>query len=408
MTRVTSRFTSRNAAAAAVLAGALVVPACSGSRVSATRDTRVPVDVAVQAATLESATAAFDVGGLVRARTTATLVSKLFAVVERVLVQPGDKVRAGQVLVILDGRDLQAQRAQAEAGVAASEQAEKATAANRDAAEAGLALAVATHRRIAELRAKNSATPAELDQAVSALRAAESHATGAQAGIQQAQAAAEAARAALRAATVGASYAVVTAPFDGIVTEKRVEAGNMATPGTALLTIEDDRGFRLEVRVDESRLADVDRDRPVEVLIEAIGQPGVPAPQPGTISEISRAADGAHSFLVKIELAANPALRSGMYGRARFGGAVRQALTVPASAILRVGQLTSVFVVGKDNRARLRLVQVAGSSATSAELAAGLDAGEQVVVKPGPAIVDGAPVRPSRLAAATAAGQEVR
>ena len=178
MTYVTSLFTSRNVAAAALLAGALAFSACSGSRETADRDTRTPVDVAVQPATLESGAQLFDVGGQVRARTTATLVSKLFAEVQEILVQPGDKVRAGQVLVRLDSRDLQAQRAQAEAGVAAAEQGVKAATTNRDAAEAGLALAAATHKRIAELRAKNSATPNELDQAVSALKAAESHAAG--------------------------------------------------------------------------------------------------------------------------------------------------------------------------------------------------------------------------------------
>jgi RND family efflux transporter MFP subunit len=399
MTDVTSLFTSRNVAAAALLAGALTFSACSGSRETADRDTRTPSNVVVQPATLESGEQLLDVGGQVRARTTATLVSKLFAEVQRILVQPGDTVRAGQVLVRLDSRDLQAQLAQAEAGVAAADQGVTAATSNRDAAEAGLSLASATHKRIAELRAKNSATPNELDQAVSALRAAESHASAAQAGIRQAQAAADAARAGLRTATVGASYAVITAPFDGIVTEKRVEVGNMATPGTPLLTVEDDRSFRLEVRVDESRLRALDRTKPVDVVVDSIGQAGGPATQPGSISEVSRAVDGAHAFLVKIDLPNNPALRSGMFGRARIAGSARQSLTVPASAVVRQGQLASVFVVGKDNRARLRLVQVSIVSGGRADVAAGLDAGELVVVQPPAALVDGAPVRPASHAA---------
>ncbi len=403
MIHVTSMFTSRNTAGV-VLAAAIALSACSGSREAAAPGARQPVDVAVQAATLASGTQSFDVGGQVRARTTATLVSKLFAEVQEILAQPGDKVRAGQALIRLDSRDLQAQRAQAEAGLAAAEQGAKAAAANLDAAEAGLALATATHKRIAELRAKNSATPNELDQAVSALKAAQSHAAGAQAGIQQAQAAAEAARAALRAATVGASYAVITAPFDGVVTDKRVEVGNMATPGTPLMTVEDDRSFRLEVRVDESRVGDIDRTGTVEVAVDALDQAGAPAAaHAGTISEVSRSLDGAHAFQVKIDLPANPALRSGMFGRARFVGGTRQALTVPASAIVRRGQLTSVFVVGKDNLARLRLVQLANASGDRAEIAAGLDSGELVVVQPSATLVDGAPVRAAARSASGAA-----
>ena len=407
MTYVTSLFTLPKMAAAAVVAGAFALSACSGSNEPAP-DTRTPVDVAVQAAAFESGAEVFDVGGQVRARTTAVLVSKLFAEVREILVQPGDKVRSGQVLARLDSRDLQAQRAQAEAGVTAAEQGVKAAVTNRDAAESGLALAAATHRRIAELRGKNSATPNELDQAVSGLKAAESHAAGAQAGIQQAQAAAEAARAALRATAVGASYAVITAPFDGIVTEKRVEVGNMATPGTPIVTVEDDRGFRLEVRVDESRVSDIDRSKPVEVVVDSLGPSGARVWQSGRISEVARAADNAHAFLVKIELPADAALRSGMFGRARLGGRDRQALVVPASSIIRRGQLTSVFVVDKDNRARLRRVQLANTAGERAEVAAGLDAGERVVVQPGATLVDGAPVRPSNRSAALTTGQEVR
>jgi RND family efflux transporter MFP subunit len=403
MTQVTTSMSSRNVPAALVMATALALASCSGGHGAAAPDRRAPVDVAVQAATLEAGARAFDVGGQVRARTTATIVSKLFAEVQEILAQPGDRVRAGQVVVRLDSRDLQAQRAQAEAGVAAAEQAIRAATMNRDAAEAGLAMATATHRRIAELRAKNSATPNELDQAVSGMKAAESHFAGAQAGIRQAEAGAEAARAALRAAAVGASYAAITAPFDGIVTEKRAEVGNMAMPGTPLMTVEDAGGFRLDVRIDESRIGDIDRSNPVDVLIDSIGRPGTPVAQIGTISEVSRDLDAAHAFLVKVNLPPNPDLRSGMFGRARFGGGTRQVLTVPASAIVRRGQLTSVFVVGQDNRARLRLVRVANISGARAEIAAGLDAGEQVVVQPSATLVDGAPVRAAARSASSAA-----
>jgi RND family efflux transporter MFP subunit len=412
MTQVTPIMPSRNASAALVLAAALALASCAGGDEAATPGSRNPVDVVVQAASLETGPQLFDVGGQVRARATATMVSKLFAEIQEILVQPGDKVRAGQVLVRLDSRDLQAQRAQAEAGAAAAEQAIRAATTNRDAAEAGLALATATHKRIADLRAKNSATPNELDQAVSGLKAAESHVAGAQAGIRQAEAAAEAARAALRAATVGASYAVITAPFDGIVTEKRIEAGNMATPGAPLMTVEGAGAFRLEVRVDESRIGDIDRSKPVDVFVDSIGQPGSPTARAGTISEVSRDLDGAHAFLVKVDLPADGDLRSGMFGRARFEGGSRQALTVPASAIVRRGQLTSVFVVDKDNRARLRLVQVANTQGSRAEIAAGLDSGEQVVVQPSATLVDGAPVRPAGRSASgavsAAAVREVR
>jgi RND family efflux transporter MFP subunit len=410
MTHRTHARTARSTTAAGLLlAGSLALSACSPSREVAVADTRSPADVTVEAARVETGPRAFVVGGQVSARTTAVLVSRIFAEVQDVLARPGDRVRAGQVLVRLDARDLQAQRARAEAGVAAAVQTIQAATTGREAAEAGLTLAAAAHRRIAELRGKNSATPSELDQAVSGLKAAESQALGAQAVIRQAEAGAEEARASLRGASVALSYASITAPFDGVVTEKRVEVGNTATPGVPLLTVEDAGAFRLDVRVDESRVSDVDRSRPVEVAVDSLGHGSDATWLPGTISEVERALDpGAHAFLVKIALPQTTGLQSGMFGRARFHGAARQALVVAADSVVRRGQLTSVFVVGRDNRARLRLVQIAGDAASGdlVEIAAGLDAGEAVVRRPPVTLVDGAPVRPVVRSAATAAGRE--
>jgi RND family efflux transporter MFP subunit len=368
------------------------------------------VEVQVDVASLESVGRTFEVGGTVRAQSTASLVSRIVAPVDAVLVQPGEAVRAGQVLVRLDARDLQAGRAQAEAAAAAADQAIKAATSARQGAEASLAMATATHKRIAELRAKNSSTPHELDQAVNALRAAESQAAGSQAAIAQSEAAAEAARASLRVATVALSWATITAPFDGVVTEKLVEPGNMAAPGVALVTVEDTRAFRLEVRVDESRASQLATGSPVSVLLDT---PAASPPAPGRlldgrVSEIARALDpGSHAFLVKIALPDGSGVRSGMFGRARFSGPAHQALVVPATAVIRRGQLASVFVTDSGNRARLRLINAAEAVDGRVEVSAGLDAGETVVVGPPPTLQDGMLVR-TRAAARPAAGAASR
>jgi RND family efflux transporter MFP subunit len=381
--------------ASLVLAAGLSAAACGGEHAERREAAGAPVDVTLETASLRELARPFETGGTVRARTTATLVSRILAEVEAVLAHPGDRVRAGQVLIRLDGRDLQANRARAEASAAAAVEAIHAATTARDGADASLALAAATHRRIAALREKNSATPHELDQAVSALRAAESQKLAAQAAIAQAEAGAEAARAALRAASVAASWAAITAPFDGVVTEKLVEPGNMASPGAALMTLEDVGGFRLEVRVDESRVGEIGQTKRVDVVLGDATDDGPGAPAlAGTIAEISRATSpGSHAYLVKIDLPDEGRLRSGMFGRARFAGAVRQALVVPEAAVARRGQLASVFVVGGDGRARLRLVNAGEPVGGLVEIAAGLDPGESVVVSPPASLVDGSPVR---------------
>ena len=98
------------------------------------------------------------------------------------------------------------------------------------------------------------------------------------------------------------TFALITAPFDGVVTEKMVEPGNMAAPGTPLMRVEDTRGFRLDVRVDESRIGQIATGASVPVSLDA-GADGATTTVSGTVAEISRAVDAdARAFLVKIAL----------------------------------------------------------------------------------------------------------
>jgi len=120
--------------------------------------------IAVSVATVAMADVAdtFDVGGVVEARTTATLMARIVAPIRQVLVSPGDRVRSGQVLIVLDGRDLAAQARRARAAGSSAGQNVSAAESDRQAAEAALALARATQERIASLHAKRSATAQEL------------------------------------------------------------------------------------------------------------------------------------------------------------------------------------------------------------------------------------------------------
>ena len=347
-----------------------------------------PVPVSVAAAAEQELASPFEAGGVVRAQRVAVIVSRIMADVRAVPVKAGDRVRAGQTLVLLDGRELQAYKTRASASQVAVTQSTALAEADRQAAEAGLALARLTHQRIADLKAKNSATQGELDEAVANLRAAEARARVAEARVAEARASIESATAGASAADVAASYATLAAPFDGVVTEKSVDPGNMASPGQPLVTVEDDRSFRLEVRLDVSRAAFVHLGDNVRVRID-----GAAPDATGRVAEMERMVDpGSHDFLVKIDLPSAAPLRSGMYGRAAFRGATRKGLAVPEAAVVRRGQLTSVFVVDADNHARLRLVNASEAADGQVEIRAGVRSGERVVVSPPPALLDGSAV----------------
>jgi multidrug resistance efflux pump len=299
--------------------------------------------------------------------------------VREVRVSPGDQVRKGQTLLVLEGDDFAAGARAARSAALAAELGAKGAAAELEAADAGLVLARASHERIAVLQAKRSATAQEFDDATGALRSAEARVAGASARVVQAASAGESARAAADQAGIAESFTTITAPFDGLVTEKMVQPGNMASPGMPLLRLEDTREFRLEVRVDESRIGQIRRGDSVPVFI------GIETtPLKGTVVEVSRAVDAdARASLVKIALPDARGLRSGEFGKARFGGTPRPALTVPPSAVVRRGQLTSVFVVEK-GVARARLVSLSES-----EVLAGLTASEAVILSPPAGLTDG-------------------
>lgn len=363
------------------LALGLTTAACSSHPATAPVDTAPPMTVKVAKVTAGDLATTFEAGGVVQARTTAVLTARILAPVREVRVVPGDRVRAGQVLVVLDGRDLGANARSARASASAAGQGATASAAEERAAQASLTLARATHQRIATLQAKRSATQQELDEATATLQAAEARAAGAASRAQQAASGVESAQAASEAAGTTESFTRITSPFDGVVTGKMVEPGNMAAPGTPLVQVEDTRGFRLDVRVDESRIAQIAPGSTVPVTLDA-GAGGTTVS--GRVAEISRAVDAdARSFLVKLALPDTAGLRSGMFGRARFTGTPTRGLSVPAAAIVRRGQVTSVFVVDK-GVARLRLVNVRDT-----EVLAGLADGDAVILDPAPGLVDG-------------------
>ena len=351
--------------------------ACTGQRAGNMDAAPPPVAVSTALLAMTDLDETFETGGTVQARAAAIVTSRILAPILEVRTSPGDRVRAGQVLIVLDGRDFGARTRGASAAAAAAEQ--RALAADADArgADASLAIARATYDRIASLQAKRSATPQELDEATAALRSAEARVVAARARQKESQASVASAQADIDAARAAESYTLIGAPFDGVVTEKHVDPGTMASPGMPLLRVEDTRGFKLSVRVDESRVGAVTPGTAVPVVVaERI--------LTGSVGEVSRAVDSdARAFLVDIDLPATAGLRSGEYGRARFKAGTRRALTVPAEAIVRRGQVSSVFVVA-DGVARLRLIHVAGT-----EVLAGLANGERVIVAPSPDVVDG-------------------
>jgi RND family efflux transporter MFP subunit len=333
----------------------------------------------------------FEVGGVIRARTTAQLTSRIVAEVREVRVAAGDRVKRGQIVVVLDDRDPATRRAQADASLIAARSGAASADAHRDAAEAALTLARVQHTRIQQLGDSKSATQAELDRATAELRMAEGNAGAAQARSAEAVASVAAAEAAARTAAVSLSYSTIAAPFDGLVTIRHSEPGNMASPGLPLVTIEALDGFRLEFQTDENRARALRTGD--EVAVERDKGEGRAA-MTGRIIEIAPAIDPvSRAFTVKVAIPQDASVRSGMFARARVRTGVDDTLVVPADAVVRRGQLAFVFVVEAGGHARMRAVRLGRRADDAVEILAGVAAGETVVIAPPSRLIDGTAVR---------------
>lgn len=346
--------------------------------------TRVPVDAVAVAA--EQWPSMYEATGTVRARATAVVSSKWMGYVREVNVRVGDRVSAGELLVALDARDLEAGWNRALAAREEIKSAIPEADSGVAAAKSNLDLAQATFRRMSELYQKKSISDQEFDETSAKFKAAQAAFEMARAKRSQLDSKLAQAEQEARAAEVTLSYAQITAPVSGVVTSKSVDPGNLAVPGAPLLTIESG-GYRLEAAVEESRLPAIRVGQAASVALD--GKSGAIAAR---VSEIVPAVDAAsRAYTVKIDLPAAPELTSGVFGRAAFPLGTRAVTAIPAAAVIERGQLESVFVA-ENGVARTRLVTLGEPYKDRVEVLSGLTPGERVIAPPPQGLTDGARV----------------
>ncbi|MCX7793477.1 MAG: efflux RND transporter periplasmic adaptor subunit [Thermodesulfovibrionales bacterium] len=304
----------------------------------------------------------YDVSGTVRPRTSTTISSRIMGEVTGVYAIEGERVRQGQLLLTIDDRDYSERLAQAEE---AYQEALKAL----ESARQNKRLADITYERYKKLYDEKALTQQELDQI-------ETQKEIATLELQRIEAMVRRAKAGLEEARLIYGYTKVVSPINGIVTEKKVELGNMVMPGTPLFTLEDSENYRLEVYLDERFTGKVKKGMKVPVYIEARAEA-----LEGRVSEIIPAVDPlTRSFLVKIDLSRKD-LKSGLYGRARFLTGKKTGILVPENAIVKRGQLTGVYVVDSSGVISYRIVRTGPSypEKRMVEVLSGLNPGERII-----------------------------
>jgi membrane fusion protein (multidrug efflux system) len=333
----------RRSPAALVLAGLASILSCG--RAERPREKAPAPPVTVRTARVGGGSGSWvDVPGSVEAARAADIASRVSAVVDSVAVEEGAFVRAGDLLVRLDGRDLMARLA---------------------AAEAGLQAATAQRDRMRELFVKDAATQQEKD--------------GAEAGFASALAERDATKAQIE-------YVEFRAPFDGFIVNKRTRAGDLAIPGQPLLTVQGAGLLRVTATVTRSQADRLKPGQPIDAVLE--GGTVVPS----RLSVLAPAGDPSSlRFLVKADLPKGSGARVGSFARLRLPrGDEESAPMVPRAAIVERGALSGVYVV-EDGRARLRWISLGEPAGDLVLVRAGLSAGDEIVLEPGP-LDDGAVV----------------
>lgn len=316
------------------------------------QSTPVPTTV-VQA---KSVGASYDLDGVIQAVKQSTIAAQASGRIVTMAVKAGDKVKAGQLLVTIDDREAAAgmQRSQAQINQA----------------DAELRNAQASLERTRDLQGKGFVSKAALD-------AADTQHKGAVAQKEQAIAVA-------RQSSLSQGFTRVAAPFDGWVLQTHAEAGELAVPGKPLLTVYAPQPLRAVVQVPASRSQAVRQAAQTTVQVED-GPGPVQNIVPIARSAVPSADPVSQTTEWRLELPAKESanLVPGQQVKARFGQAQAQEqsqIVVPASAIVRRGELTAVYVASGKGFS-LRAIRIGSNASTAGvEVLAGLAAGEVVAL----------------------------
>lgn len=346
-------------------------------------------NVEVETAAIKEYPVLYEAVGTVQAGATVNLASKLMGTVEKVKVREGDQVKTGDVLMVIDQRQVDAGYRQAEASLAEAKKALDAAISSREAALASERLARATYDRYLNLKKEDSVSAQEFDEVEARYQEAKAAAKRAEAMVETVTARIQQAQAGLASASVTRKDAVITAPSDGVITSKVVDEGDLASPGMPLLSMDTTDGYRVDAILPENYFQEVKPGQSVRVTVPALREDSVP----GTIRTIVPAADQrSRSFLVKVTLPQDLPVTSGMFARVEVPFGRTSKMLIPAKAVIHQGQLTALFVLKDKDIARFRLIRLGKTSEQGVEVLSGLETGERFVAVQVPELRDGARV----------------
>ena len=301
------------------------------------------------------------VSGSVQPGRKADLRAEIGAVVQQVLKENGEAVRTGDLLVRLDDTAIRDSLMSADEAVRASSQA-------FDQAERQV-------QRLKTLQAQGMTS-------TQALEDAEVRRNNSQSDLVAARARGVSARQQLQRTSV-------RAPFDGVVSERKVSVGDTVQVGRELLKVIDPRSMRFEGLVSADRMAEIKIGQSVSFRVNGFGRSDFP----GTVRRLDAAANATTrqvEVIVDFKDAASAPRVAGLFAEGRIETGSAQALTLPEAAIVRAGDAAHVWRLNGSTVAKVP-VKLGERDARTGQVPVlgGLAAGDRVLRSPGSALVDG-------------------
>jgi len=375
--------------------------ACSDKQTeSPSRGAAVPVRVV--AARYESVPAILEAPGTVQPRNRVALSSQINGFVRTMRVRVGDSVRQDQVLALLDARDAESQQAasqaaieEAEAALSEARRAHRAAVEMQSASKASADLAQQTLSRYQKLFESHSVSPQEIDEvrarrdaAAAELASRESMVAAAGDRVRQVEARISQAKAQQNRTDVLMSWTQIKAPSAGKIVERTADTGTAIFPGSPLMVIES--------TARPQALADLPTENAVHLKLGMkvrLRAAGIQDAIEGVVTEIVPLSNPAtHSVQFKVDLPPNVQLPNGQFVKVDVPVGVRNALLVPSKAIRETGQLTGLFAVDGESKARFRLVKSSPYDAERSEVLSGIEPGERIIAGLNEQIIEGTPV----------------
>ncbi len=302
--------------------------------------------------------------GSIQPERRADLRAEVSAVVLRALKENGDAVRRGDLLVQLDDTAIRDALASAEATSRAATQGREQSQRQLD--------------RMTTLRASGMASAQQLEDAEMRRNTTQSDE--------------EAAKARVVLARQQMQRTEVRAPFEGIVSERKVSAGDTAQVGKELLKVIDPTSMRFEALISAENVGSVKAGQPVHFRVNGYGDVEF-------LGKVRRLNPAANPTTRQVEVLVDftgdkqPKL-AGLYAEGRVATESRSSLTIPATAVVRDGEKASAFRV-KDNKLQKVPLTIADRDARTGDLVlkSGLAEGDQVIRHPSALLKDSQPVQ---------------